>query len=469
MSDRNPKTELQKTEATAIDRIEELGRDAAAEIGKGFSLFRLAVKNIFTYAWMNVKLCLTFACLAFLICLFTVYNAAINQRKDEFVRGAASSNYILSQSRNTIETVKKSWDKIAAEDTLIYHSFANAISSCYGVGGKYYADSSFFVLEVDGEQYAASKSVTFCTAAHETDAFFTPQDYAELRATYGLDTFFLAGDYPAEPDEVAIGLPMLEAYRLQPEDVMGKTVTVFLKDPRPGKTPLLKQYSAKVCGVIGEELYKLSGHKDSNSRPYFLLRRDSDFLKSSVLYRYRVYLSQWPTLEDYDAWKQALLTDQTFLYAGASSVNSVNTLNSLQILASNLYIIIGSALIVGLVLTIFLMIDKYIKVFARSGGILLSVGMRRSQLFGLLFLQLLLLCVVAVPLSFAFTLLGYSVINMIVKWLTNIVLSIALRRLIKMLFIGVLVVIGIAFAFFAYAIVRIRNRTVKEYLNVTVD
>ena len=33
----------------------------------------------------------------------------------------------------------------------------------------------------------------------------------------------------------------------------------------------------------------------------------------------------------------------------------------------------------------------------------------------------------------------------------------------------VLVVIGIAFAFFAYAIVRIRNRTVKEYLNVTVD
>lgn len=469
MSDRRPDTGLQQTEARPLEAVNELAQGAATEIGKGFSLFRLALKNIATYAWMNMKLCLTFACLAFLICLFTVYNAAINQRKDEFIRSAASSNYILSNSRNTIETVKKSWDKIAAEDTLIYHNFANVISSCYGVGGKYFADSSFFVLEVDGKQYAASKTVGFCTAAHETDAFFTPQDYAELRATYGLDSFFLTGDYPAEQDEVAIGLPMLEAYRLQPEDVMGKAVTVYLKDPRPGKAPLAKQYSAKVCGVIGEEFYKLSGHKNSNSRPYFLLRKDSAFLRSSVLYRYRVYFSQWPTMEDHEAWKQALLTDQTFLYAGSTAVDKVDVLNSIQILATNLYIIIGSALIVGLVLTVFLMIDKYIKVFARSGGILLSVGMRKSQLFGLLFLQLFLLCAAAVPLSFVFTIGGYFVINFLVKWLTAIVLTIAFKKLLKMLLIGVVVVIGIAFLFFAYALLRIRNRTVKDYLRVTVD
>ncbi len=467
MSKRRPDTEPQELDQHAFGSIEQFGRDAATEIGKGFSLFRLALKNMGTYAWMNVKMCLTFACLAFLICLFTVYNAAINQRKTEFERDSASANLMITQSATAASLIEERWPN-AKKDLYYLHNFSSDISARFGVGGKFLGDSSFFVLEVEGEQYAASKSVSFCTVAHPEEAYFTQGDQTELESRFGESSFFLTGEYPAEKEDIALGLPLLEAYRLEPDDVMGKTISVYLKDPRDGKPPLSFQFSGKVSGVVREEFYSLTGHKDTNMRPSFFMRYENDFFKDKRLVRYRYILPDWPTYEEYRTWKQSF-TDTTFLYAGLTSVDKVDVLNSLQILATNLYIIVGSALGVGLVLTVFLMIDKYIKVFARSGGILLSVGMRRSQLFGLLFLQLFLLCVAAIPLSFVFTIGGYFVINLLVKWITDISLSIAFRKLVKMLFLGVLVVIGIAFAFFAYAIICIRNRTIKDYLGVVID
>lgn len=467
MSDRRPDTGLQQTEARPLEAVNEFAQEAATEIGKGFSLFRLAVKNIATYAWMNVKLCLTFACLAFLICLFTVYNAAIDQRKTEYERDSASANFMITGNADSCARIEEKWPG-AVKDAYYLHSYSNDIYARFGVGGKYLGDSSFFVLEVDGKQYTASKTVGFCAVAHPAEEYFTRQDYTELSSRFQKDSFFLEGNAPAESDMFAVGLPVLEAYRLEPEDVLGKTVTVYLKDPRAGKPPLSFQFGGTVSGVVGEEFYGLSGHKDVNTRPYFFLRFDSDFFKNKRLVRYRYYLPDWPTMEDYSAWKKPI-TEESFFYAGQTSVDKVDVLNGIQVLSVNLYIIIGSALIVGLVLTIFLMVDKYIKVFARSGGILLSVGMRKSRLFGLLFLQLFLLCAAAVPLSFVLTIGGYFVINLLVKWLTAIVLTISFRKLVKMLLVGVIVVIAIAFLFFAYAVLRIRNRTVKEYLGVVVD
>ena len=138
-------------------------------------------------------------------------------------------------------------------------------------------------------------------------------------------------------------------------------------------------------------------------------------------------------------------------------------------LASNLYIIVGSALVVGLILTIFLMIDKYMKVFSRSGGIMLSLGIRRYHLYALLLIQLLMLCAIAIPISFGLTVLGYHVINFVVRWATGINLALSILRIIAIFGLGVAVVVVIALGFFALATLRLRHRTIKQFLSAEVN
>ncbi len=443
-------------------------QEAKEEIVKGFSLFGLAWKNIFSYAWMNLKLCFTFACLAFLICLFTVYNAAIDRKRTEYIESSYSSNFILTQYSSTVTKLQELCDDCGHVEHYVYHNFNPLVTRLYGYGGVYNATTAYLVLEVDGKQYSATKAITVSTGAHTEDKYFTEEDYAELKANLGLDSFFLEGGYPKK-DEVAIAPAVLEAYQLKPEDVYGKMLTVYLKDPREGKPPLIAQYSAKVCGIIREESLRLSGHGDAHTRPYFLMSYENDFVKTTTFSRYRLYLNEWPDVQDVDTWFEELLSDTTLNYAGKTSVTRVNALNGLQVLSSNLYIIVGSALIIGLVLTVFLMIDKYVKVFCRTGGILMTFGMRRSTLFLLLFFELLILCFLAIPIALILTTGGYFAINAIVKYLTAISLGISLRRIAGIFFLGIGAVTGLAMIFFAYAAIRLRSRPIKELLRTSLD
>ena len=434
---------------------------------KSVSLFRLACKNIFTYFWMNAKMCLTFACLAFLICLFTVYNVALDQKKTAIERESSSANYFYAQYDSTVEKFKEACTNIAFEDQYFLHSFEKDIYRIYGVGGRYLADSTFFVMQVGGTQYRALDKLSFGCAAHTSDAFFTPRDYEELAQRFGRNNFFDAGGYPAAADEVAVGLPMLEAYGISPAKAVGQELTVCMKDPRPGQDPLPKVFQAKISGVICAEFYKLAGHRIDNTRPFFLFRSDNAFMAKSKFARTRCYLSAWPAEEEAETWQFEGGT--TYAYVGYKYVNNINTIENIQILASNLYIIIGSALIIGLVLTIFLMIDKYMKVFSRSSGILMTFGMRRSRLFMLLGLQLFILCLIAVPIAFLLTTGGYLTITFLVKYLTAIELTVTKAWLFGILLLGIASVVAVSFFFFVYALFKFRFKTIKQYLTTVVD
>ncbi len=439
------------------------------EIKKDISLFRLACKNIRTYFWMNAKMCFTFACLAFLICLFTVYNVALNEQRDSIVNESASSNYFYSQNPENIEEFKAQFPDTSYEDLYWLHSFADDIYLRYGVGGQYLSDSSFFVLGIGGREYRALKKVTFGCAVHATDEFFAPADYEELRACFGKQTFFDAGNYPATEEEVAVGMPMLEAYGLDAGDVLGKEITIFIKDPRAGKEPLQSIAKATVSGVITADFYALSGHRSvGNTRPFFLFKNGNTFMSAKRIARYRVYPSTWPDEMQADSWKFSG-SSSLYAYIGYNNVANVDTINGIQVLATNLYVIIGSALSIGLIMTIFLMIDKYMKVFSRSSGILMTVGMRRSRLFLLLGIQLFLLCLIAVPIAFILTAGGYITITYIIGYMTNIDLAVTKMQLLGMLLLGIGAVIVISFFFFLYALFKFRVKTIKQYLTTVVN
>ncbi len=436
---------------------------------KDISLFRLACKNIRTYFWMNAKMCFTFACLAFLICLFTVYNVALNEQRDTIVNESASSNYFYSQNAANIEEFKEQFPNTSLEDHYWLHNFADDIYLRYGVGGQYLSDSSFFALGIGDKEYRATEKLSFGCAAHEKDDFFTPADYEELRARFGKQSFFEAGNYPATEKEVAVGMPMLKAYGLDADDVLGKELTILIKDPRAGKDPLQSVTTATVSGVITADFYKLSGHKSGgNTRPFFLFKSDNSFMAKKKIARYRVYLTTWPEEMEADGWEFSG-SSSVYSYVGYGNVSKVDTINGIQVLATNLYVIIGSALSIGLILTIFLMIDKYMKVFSRSSGILMTLGMRRSRLFLLLGIQLFLLCLIAVPIAFILTAGGYLTITFIIGYMTAIDLTVSRLQLLGMLLLGIVAVVLISFFFFLYALFKFRFKTIKQYLTTVVN
>lgn len=465
-------TELQQPAPEPIpNSLQELTSEVTEEFQKGFSLFALAWKNVFTYTWMNLKICFTFACLAFLICLFTVYNTAINERKNAFTRGSASANVILTQTQSTLDFFHEELKDFALEDKYYCRSYNALISERYGVGGKYSGDTSFYTLEVDGKTYNASKVINFTSILHPEDKYFTEFDRIEFKENFGKENFFSMGHYPATPEEIAVSPLMLEAYGLKGEDVMGKTLTVYLKDPREGHDPLYHLYSYTVCGIIDEDVYSLTGHaSNTNTRPVVLFQHENTHANASRFVRYRMYLKDWPDADKMLEWQTYFRgADSSYAYLGFNYVQKANALARIQILASNLYIIVGSALIVGLVLTIFLMIDKYMKVFSRSSGILMTLGMRRSQLFLMLGMQLFILCILAVPVAFLLTAGGYYVINLLVKWVTNIALGISIGKLVSMLLAGIATVVVLSLIFFIYALFKFRFKTIKDYLTTEVD
>ena len=271
---------------------------------------------------------------------------------------------------------------------------------------------------------------------------------------------------PVSKNELLIGEPVLNAYGLKAEDVLGKEITASLKNLLPFGNPRTL-FTARVTGIICEEYYSLMGHDLLGLRPALLFHAESDLFAANAVEYFLYHLENWPEEDTAVAWQEHFAN---FDYVGASLVDWIDSLNNVQVLASNLYIIIGSSLLVGLVLTIFLMIDKYIKVFSRSGGILLTHGMRRGHLYILLLIQLLILCLIAIPIALVLTAAGYSIINFLVEWATHVSMGLSIARILGMLAIGIASVVAIALLFFVYAaLFKLRRRTVKEFLTVEID
>ncbi len=444
--------------------------DASAKRSRPAPVVRLAFGNIRANGWMNFKLCFVFSCLAFLICLFTGYNASLAGKREEIVRFSVSAQYVAVSSGSPKSFPYDFTEEHfpGQEGTGYYRSslymFVNNVQQ-NNINTTLCRYISFFA---DGEELAPADD-TFRLNCYSANFPFTEDDKAELLARTGSDEC-LIGRRPETENEIVLAETMLKNYGLG-RDALGSEIAVQIKG---ASSPLL---TGTLVGIVKEEYYTLTGHSgwSGHHLPIMMVCENHPLYQRNYTYTVYFRLGRLYTRSEMKALYED--AEERFgtgwagfvAYGGAEQSTTLWMLDNILTLANTLYIIIGSALAVGLVLTVFLMIDKYVKVFARKGGILMASGLSRRGLFAVLIAQLLLLGLFTVPLSVFLTGAGYIVVGVVMKLATGVAMEITVGRLAVMLTVGLAAVMLIAAAFFTYMTFRIRKKTVKELLVTEVN
>lgn len=109
-----------------------------------------------------------------------------------------------------------------------------------------------------------------------------------------------------------------------------------------------------------------------------------------------------------------LLKGEDYFYVGNSTATIITDINTIQVLTKRLFSIVWIALFIGILLTIYLLMAKYVKVFSRSSGILITCGISKKDLYKLLYIQLLMLSFFALLIAFIMTISGFLGIDYII-------------------------------------------------------
>lgn len=431
-------------------------------MSKFWAMLKLAFRNLKEYGWINAKMCLSFACLASLICMFLVYNQALSSRKEEMYEEAISGNYFWSQS-------SKAGDTYLEERGLTnYTKYSYRVLNLGDRMREVYNDEKapscttrYVFMTLEGNTYKKRENAGSLEVALFTDNPFNPNDNRALHVKYGVDSP-LIGKMPQSADEAVIAERVFANYGIAPENALGKEISITIDGD---KSPI---FMATVCGIVIDEYFSISGHGSDVINPNFILHPESPALSGKQLSaRYIYYFDDWIDADTEDL--RDLYYNKAFRYGAYVQYSSLQNLDKIQVLANSFYIIIGTALIVGLVLTVYLMIEKYIKVYSTSGGIQLTLGMERKKVYLLLLIQIIMICIIAVPIAVGITALGYSIITSIVQRATSIKMASSILQISGMLSLGILAVLFFAGCFFAYVVHKLRRRSIKQLLNSIVD
>lgn len=424
-------------------------------------LFRLAYNSIRAHKWINVRLCLVFACLAVLICLFTAFNVSIASRQQELFDNSISSNYFYGTSE--------------ADEFLTQYNLPNA--NKYTVGRYNFSSlmeqyvgqavptvtANYIALEVNGNTYHYSSEGEPNPLWLYSGNVFNELDSAELSVRFGITKPY-KGRLPSDgTNEALISEDILKAYGLRPEDVVGKRIRMHVE----GNLTLIPSY-IDITGVILSEYYTLSGHSEAwQIAPMVVFAENNRVPFSNIDTLYVYAFDEWSSL-DYSELSQ-IAKDSGLAYCATGSYSQRAFLERIRVIVSNIYAVIGAILVVGLVLTVMLMIDKFVRIFSHTGGVLLSCGLEQANLYKLLFAQIVIMFLFALPIALVGSIAGYALIVRLVGMGTGITMAISADLLLAFSLIGAVAVFAIAMVFFGFSALRLRKKTVKDLLTAEVE
>lgn len=384
-------------------------------------LFTVSFKNLKCHKWLNARIVVTLSVFMFLISLFSVFYASTGIMYESYPAERVSTNYIFSRE---VITDLPAGTQVTEIKTGEYSSRLISIlgENHKGQMSSYNLASTRVRLELEGKEYIYHRGNVFSYTNSYTSGFnvyswdenfFTENDYSELELRFGLDCIVI-GETPKASDEILLSAEMLKWYGLQPDDVLGKQVSFnYSFNPVIGGEIIdygpIWERQFTVTGVIREEYYQLYGHSPLDpplwigwfSFPSVFMMPDAEAFNEIENYGAIFYMysfNDWHRDRGYESRED---------YCGCGVLWVRNRIDRIRNIMSTLFLVLGICLGGGMLLTIYLLTDKFMRHFARNGGTLLAEGLSERQLKISVLVQILFLCLIAMFISFALTAFVY--------------------------------------------------------------
>lgn len=219
----------------------------------------------------------------------------------------------------------------------------------------------------------------------------------------------------------------------------------------------------KVVGILNDNYCSLVGHQYSHYfHPIVIAHIENDLFKNSIdKEKFYIYdFENWPS-EDLVSYLQKEYNAQ---YIGYSVMSDIQNITAMKEVANVIFLLLGCTLLIGLMLVVYLVINKFAQMFYRNSGILLANGMSRRKLYLLLLLQLLWVSLLSFVIAIIFTICGFYILKYAMSTAFSINLPITFMSIVAMLGVAIAGVVFFVAIIYAFIIYRLKNKNVSEFL-----
>lgn len=413
-------------------------------------ILKVALQNFSAYRKHYFKLISAFVALMFLLTIFTTFSIAITDKYAEIKSKTISSNYALSD-------VELEADKISAEyhtESIKSIDISSRSQELFGTALDFITTQRLALI-IDGNTYRSNgeQFVTFYSSKEWQ--IFTDNDFAELGA-YAPEQF-LVGSFPNAENEIVLSQEFIDSYNIS-QDIIGQKIQIV--SARFQDRVILKDMV--VCGILTEAYSNSTGH--ANNAFYFspsiLVSTDNDYIESYPQNElYITSFSDWLADSDIEYLKSIKAR-----YIGQDSISQIEYVNNLQMVHQQIVLYVGVSLICGVVLTIFLILEKLCTATAKNSAMLLTVGTNKRQLMLIYIVQLALANLIALVISCPVSIGVFEIINYLLNNTLNVRLSISVPLFFNLIGVGFACIAALTLIATVYLIIRLRNKQIRELI-----
>ena len=169
--------------------------------------------------------------------------------------------------------------------------------------------------------------------------------------------------------------------------------------------------------------------------------------------------SDWLTDPDIE-----YLTSINARYIGQDSISKIEYVSNLQLIHQQIVLYVGISLICGIILTIFLILEKLCSATAKNSAMLMTVGTSNRQLMLIYIIQLVLANLIALVISCPVSIGVFEIINYLLDNTLNVRLSISVPLFFNLMGVGFACIAALTLIATVYLIIRLRNKQIRELI-----
>lgn len=453
------------------------------------TVFKLAFRNLVAYKRLFIQLTVAFVALIFLITLVSCFVLSINDMQNNIIYGNISESYTFGDKQIESGAISQ---KFTTQE-LTYLNLEDCVKEIYGfdIG---YVSASYIGIIYNGQNVPCNPESYIRFSVYSADEWniFTANDYKEA----GKNAQFMVGRFPENANEVVVSQKYLEGCGLSVKDLGAKltfgVVKYKVEEPDGDLPPLWEldpsdwgtsasdkpedpvaacepeidtivpvSTELTICGIILNDYYALSGHYFAAFCPTVLVDKSNAILDKAVAEtRYMCSLDGWADKETEDYIKQAELN-----YFGDSSLRTINVTANLKMVVNRLALYFGSALVLGIIISAFLLVEKLCFASVKNSGIMLISGFTDKQTFSVMLVQILFTGVISFAVAILLTYGAMTAINNILFHTFWISFKVSTAVYFAVAAIGLAVVVVLSVVTLGYVAVKRKGKQTRELLD----